>query len=64
VLFVSVLSQLSFLQEDVYMYMYNDQIKEDEIRKAYSRKGGEEERIQVISWKARRNETIRKTKSG
>jgi hypothetical protein len=42
---------------------YSDQVEEDEMGRACSTNGGEEERIYVISGKARRKETTRKTET-
>jgi hypothetical protein len=40
----------------------SDQVKEDDMGRACSTKGGEEKRIYVIGGKARKKETTRKTK--
>jgi hypothetical protein len=45
-----------------YKYNQNDQVKEDEMGRACSTNGGEEECMSDIGGKARRNETIKKTK--
>jgi hypothetical protein len=47
--------------EELTKYNKNDQVKEDEISRACSMYGGEEECIQGFGRKVRRKETIMKT---
>jgi hypothetical protein len=45
-----------------FKYNWNDQVKEDEVGKAYSTNVGEEEYIEDIGGKARRKENAMNTK--
>jgi hypothetical protein len=57
-----LISRLLFLKNKG-IRLKTDQVKEDEMGGACSTNGGDEECIQDIGRKARRKETIRKTKS-